>query len=384
MTKRKLHIVSLDVPYPADYGGAIDIFYRLKALHALGFEITLHVFEYGRGKQSELERYAKVIYYSRKRSLFHLLSSRPFIVQSRKSTKLLENLRMDNAPILYEGIHTTWSLEYEDIQKRITFVRMHNLEDEYYRGLRKNASFLKKLFFQQEMVKLKKYQQILKHSTHILAIKEADIPQLKKFNPNVHLLPASIPDLPGKFTQVKRYALFHGNLSVPENIHAAKWIIHALKSVLDPSFPLVIAGKNPGKKLQRFCEMNGVRLESNPSELKLDQLIQEAQIHVLYTAVPSGVKLKLLACLHSSGHLLVNEHMLSGESLHPFCTVANTSKEFKIHFLGMMNSIISEEEFNARSKFIKTHFNNQLNCTIISNLISHEATDQPTAHHHKL
>ena len=127
---KKLHIVCLDVPFPADYGGAIDMFYRIRALHKLGFELVLHVFEYGRGKQKELEKYGEVNYYPRSRSVLHLLSSRPFIVQSRKNNRLLQNLLKDDAPILFEGIHTTWCLEHEAIQRRITFVRMHNVEHE--------------------------------------------------------------------------------------------------------------------------------------------------------------------------------------------------------------------------------------------------------------
>ena len=29
---RRLHVVSLQVPFPPDYGGVIDIYYKLKAL----------------------------------------------------------------------------------------------------------------------------------------------------------------------------------------------------------------------------------------------------------------------------------------------------------------------------------------------------------------
>ena len=32
MTENHLHIISFDVPYPANYGGVIDVFYRVKAL----------------------------------------------------------------------------------------------------------------------------------------------------------------------------------------------------------------------------------------------------------------------------------------------------------------------------------------------------------------
>ena len=37
--EKHLHIISFDVPYPANYGGVIDVFYKLKALHAEGIKI---------------------------------------------------------------------------------------------------------------------------------------------------------------------------------------------------------------------------------------------------------------------------------------------------------------------------------------------------------
>ena len=50
LAQTQLHIISFDVPYPPDYGGAIDVFYKLKALNQEGVKIHLHCFEYGRGK----------------------------------------------------------------------------------------------------------------------------------------------------------------------------------------------------------------------------------------------------------------------------------------------------------------------------------------------
>jgi hypothetical protein len=52
--EKHLHIISFDVPYPANYGGVIDVFYKLKNLHKAGVKIILHCFEYGRGEQKEL------------------------------------------------------------------------------------------------------------------------------------------------------------------------------------------------------------------------------------------------------------------------------------------------------------------------------------------
>lgn len=370
MTSKKLHIISFDVPYPADYGGVIDIFYRLKTLQKLGLEITLHVFEYGRKKDPELDKYAKVIYYRRKRSFFHLFSSRPFIVQSRKSKKLLQTLLLDNDPIFFEGIHTTWYLENPAIQSRLTIVRTHNIEHEYYRGLKRNSSFLKFFFFRLEEYKLKRYEAILNHSKHILAIKPEDAEYFsKKFNRTIHTLPASIPDIPGSFNIVKRYGLYHGNLSVPENENAVLWILTSLKPVLNTSFPVIIAGKNPGKKLIQACNIQGVKLISNPSENELNKLVQEAQIHLMYSPISTGIKLKLLASINSSGHLLVNKNIISGIHDESFFTIAETHKEFKMHFIGMQNSQVSIDEYETRSAYIKANFNNENNCRLIKELL---------------
>ena len=63
MFNNKLHIVSFDVPFPPNYGGIIDVFYKIKALSELGVEIYLHAFEYKTGKSEELEKICKKVYY---------------------------------------------------------------------------------------------------------------------------------------------------------------------------------------------------------------------------------------------------------------------------------------------------------------------------------
>ena len=97
---KQLHIVSFAIPYPANYGGVIDVFYKLKALSALGVKITLHCFKYDRQPAKELETLCqKVYYYPRKMLGSHLLGFYPFIVGSRKSEQLVENLLKNKAPI---------------------------------------------------------------------------------------------------------------------------------------------------------------------------------------------------------------------------------------------------------------------------------------------
>jgi len=345
------------------------MFYRIQALHSLGLNLTIHVFEYGRGKQAELEKYGAVKYYTRTKSIFHLFSKRPFIVQSRMSKELLKALSLDEDPIFFEGLHTCGMLEFASIQHRMTFARMHNVEHDYYRGLTMGSTFLKRWFFRIEARKLKKYETVLSKVKHIFVIKESDKEHFANYQENTHFLPASFPKIEGRFAAIKRYALIHGNLSVSENEQSIYWILNTLQKVMDPTFPIVVAGKNPSKRLVAFCEKMNVQVLANPSEKKLDILIQEAQIHLLHTNVPSGIKLKLLASICSAGHVLVNSNLVQGSGLDQFCTVANEPKEYRMHFVGLKNHEMSKEEFDQRHAYIMRYFNTAANCRIILRLM---------------
>jgi hypothetical protein len=112
-----------------------------------------------------------------------------------------------------------------------------------------------------------------------------------------------------------------------------------------------------------------VQVVANPSEKQLNTLIQEAQIHLLHTNVPSGIKLKLLASIHSAGHVLVNSNLVQGSGLAQFCTVADEPKEYRLHFVGLKNHEMTKEEFDQRHAYITTHFNTAANCRIILRLM---------------
>jgi hypothetical protein len=129
---KHLHIVSLDVPYPPDYGGMTDIFFRIKALYAEGVKIHLHCFDYGRGEHSQLNKYCnEVIYYKRKTALKSLSFKLPYIVKSRDNKTLIKNLLKDDYPVLLEGIHCTYFLFTGKLKNKKVFVRLHNVEFEY-------------------------------------------------------------------------------------------------------------------------------------------------------------------------------------------------------------------------------------------------------------
>ena len=59
----KLHVVSFQVPFPPDYGGLIDVYYKLKALKEAGCSVVLHTYRYEVAEQPDLLKVVDAVYY---------------------------------------------------------------------------------------------------------------------------------------------------------------------------------------------------------------------------------------------------------------------------------------------------------------------------------
>jgi len=142
-----IHIISFDIPFPANYGGVIDIYYKLKALHERGVKVHLHCFEYNREPAPQMELLCEEVhYYPRKTGLIPNLSLLPYIVVSRKSEKMIKTLLKDDYPILFEGMHSCYHLSDPRLKGRVKVYRESNIEHQYYHHLaRAESSISRKL-----------------------------------------------------------------------------------------------------------------------------------------------------------------------------------------------------------------------------------------------
>src|SRR5437764_5791395 len=105
MSEKHLHIVTHNVPWPVDFGGLIDLFYKIKILHQLGVKTHLHCFTQGRPEQPELNKYCESVqYYQREKKISRFSFSLPFIVNSRNCKALIDDLQKDDYPVLLVGI----------------------------------------------------------------------------------------------------------------------------------------------------------------------------------------------------------------------------------------------------------------------------------------
>jgi hypothetical protein len=360
----EINIISFDVPYPANYGGVIDVFYKIKYFYSKGIKIHLHCFEYGRGEQKELNKYCtSVNYYKRKTGVKSQISSTPYIVKSRTSKKLKENLLKNDFPILFEGLHSCFLLDDKKLKNRFKIFRESNIEHDYYNHLAKaEKNVVKKKYYTSEAKKLEKFESIVKHADVTCVVSLTDLKHFQSKYPNNKTL--FVPSFhSGESVNVKsgkgQYILYHGNLSVAENDNAAQFIIKKLFN--ESALPLKIAGLNPSKDLINLIKKYpNIELIQNPSDKEMASLIANAQINLLYTEQATGLKLKLLNVLYNGRHCIVNPKMVEGTSLGRICLVEQNITELKKLIQTTFKTEITDEDVEVRNILLSREYSNEV------------------------
>ena len=367
----KLNIVCFDVPFPATYGGVMDVFYKIRSLSESGIQIYLHVFQYGRQEQIELTKYCvKVNYYPRKTTFVNNIGFLPYIVKSRSNKDLIKNLKAEEAPILFEGLHPTLALKGSIFEGRKTFVRTHNIEHLYYNHLAKTESnIIKKLFYKMEAGKLKYYERILKRCDHILSISRNETNYFKlKYGSGTEYLPAFHPNESiYPLTKKGYFSLYHGNLAIDDNLNAALYLIDCFKPL---DYPLVIAGQCENKKLHAQIDMyKNISFIQLKNDQHLLELFHRAHINVLFSFQQSGIKLKLINALFQGRYTIANSNITEGTGLEELCHIANDKNEIRSTILKLIDLDFSDEEI-AKRKRILVDFSNKKNAQKIIELLN--------------
>lgn len=360
---KHIHIISFDVPFPPSYGGVIDVFFKVKALSEAGVKVHLHCFQYGRKESEELKNYcASVNYYPRRTKPSLLFNSLPYIIVSRSSAELLNNLLKDDHPILFEGLHCCYYLDDARLKDRTLFVRTHNIEHDYYTSLaRVEPSLLKRLYFRSEARKLKKFETKIGSAKKVLAISPKDAEELSQRYGNVMLLPAFHGYANVRIQEGKGdFALYHGNLEVGENNEAALFLVNEVFNDLD--LKLVIAGKNPSAELiAAVKKYPNISIQENIPTNEIHSLISNAQVNVLPTFQATGIKLKLLAALYNGRHCLVNTPMIMETGLEELCTLGDDAASMKALLKKLFEVPFTKAGIEKREAVLKNKFSDEEN-----------------------
>ena len=358
-----LNIISLNIPWPANYGGVLDIYYKMKALHECGVKIILHCFEYERPRTSELEKIChEVHYYKRRTGLLPNLTYLPYNVYGRKDKNLIKNLLKNDYPILFEGLHSCYYLSDKRLRNRFKIFRECNIEHDYYNALSHSTdNIIKKSFFKLEGLRFRLFQKNVKWADLIISVSTTDADYLRKVFPEkkVEFIPCfhaneKITTLTGK----SNYILYHGKLSVPENEKAVLFLIKNVFCKL--KHKCIVAGMDPSDDIYKAASYyNYIEIIPNPEQNKMEELISKAQIHTLVTFQDTGLKLKLLNSLFGGRHTLVNSLMLAGSGLDSLCRIANTPEEMVSECNRLMEIPVDEKTIAQREKLLFPAFSNK-------------------------
>lgn len=366
MSELKLHIVSFAIPDPPDYGGIIDVFYKIKHLAAAGVKIYLHCSQYdGRKPSPLLEQWCeKVWYYPRHTGISGVSITQPYIVYSRRNDELLQNLQTINAPVFFDGLSTAYYLHHPSLNDRIKILRPQNVEQDYYSLLAKRTkNFVKKIYYRREATLLAGYENKLTnvHAFFTVALHDHDFFKTKYPHAVHEYLPSFQPyNTVSAKEGSGNFCLYHGNLSVEENEEAALFLLQEI--IPNLSIPFIIAGKNPSKKLyEEAKKYPHCTVIANPDAEKMDELISDAQIHVLPTFQNTGLKLKLLHALFHGRHVLVNEDMVHGTGLQSICHRAEDAAQFIQKIKELLQAPFDTIEKTKRSSLLMQHYDNRTN-----------------------
>jgi len=295
-----LHVISFAAPYPPVFGGAIDVWHRLRALRAEGVRLTVHAFVYGQSGPSEaLEELAeRTFYYPRANWAGMVLRGFPMSVRSRMHRGLLARLSSDRQPVLFEGTQTTgW---HERLAGRRLLLRLHNIEHEYYGSLAESSPPRYRWLYRRESVALAAYEpKMWPLMSAVFPISVADARRLEGSKvPAVEWLPPfhghdTFEVRPGR----GGYLLYQGDLSLPVNQAA----LLELLALVPPreGRPWRIAGRSGSASFEaRIRGQANLIRHPDVSNEEMDRLIRDAQVVVLHSRHASGMKLKLFPALY--------------------------------------------------------------------------------------
>jgi hypothetical protein len=119
----------------------------------------------------------------------------------------------------------------------------------------------------------------------------------------------------------------------------------------------------------KTTEKGFFELKSNPSEEELNELITNARVHLLYTNQSTGIKLKLINSLQTSGHVLVNPTMVEGTGLERYCTVCDHHYEWKHEITKALDLELNQVRFDMRKRLFANELSVVENCRVIERLV---------------
>lgn len=356
---KQLHIISFNYPYPPSYGGIIDVYYKIKALSDLGIKIHLHCFiDQIPGKiDVEIKEITEnVFFYKKKKNPLLYFSGTPFAAAIRNSEVLLKNLERDKAPILFEGLQTAHIIQFLKDNNHKLYLRYHNNETEYYKGLSlSEKNLFKKIIYRIESLKYIRYQKkLLKKFEAVFCLSEKEYKEVETYSENAQLIHIFHGNQSVKQLNKKgNYFLFHGDLTTADNKRALNETIDLFKTL--PKYQLVVASDRASEDIKRkISEVANISLTPIQTTEKLHHLLENAHGNILVSYQNSGTKVKLFNTLYNSRFVIINGNITDDSVLTSLCLYGADINEIRQKIITSAEKDYDAAE-NRKEILEKTH-----------------------------
>src|SRR5690606_4677736 len=302
----KILVVSGFLPYPPIFGGAIDVWERIKGLHALGHEIDLAVTDKMNPTQEQLDEmilYVRHFFFVRRENkVQQLFNKLPLQLLSRKGVSTIDIYQTFDLLILESEF--CWHIT---LNKSITYknivVRVHNIEGHYFKALGKSSKSLReKVYYKMETSKIKRLSALVfDKADKLWFISKDDLLSVNRSDKSV-FMPFPIN---GSFTlpfeKSGNNVVFMGSLFMQNNTFGLDWYlknIHPLlmNEVADYHFYIIGSLKEANKEIEaKYQNLPQVTFVVNAPCLKEYYTKSKVFINPMFHG--SGVKVKSVNAL---------------------------------------------------------------------------------------
>jgi len=387
MQNKAILVVSQVFPFPLYDGGRVDVFFRLKALKALGYRVYLIAYynpRFSIGAIEQLESLCEAVFpipYLR-RNLKKMLGLMPYNIANKNNVSGLTSIREDLEKreeqfsfVLAESHHVLhvadWFRQAFSIPKLI--LRSHNNEPRFMHSVAVSAPLLSltKPFFYLEALKYrlfeKKVMNTLQKDDAVWHISHDEWERDKTRFKGVkqYFLPAGVEmaDLRPFKEKKDKKVLFIGALFSPNNLQGLQWYLkHVHRRVLQlcPDYRFIVAGNTKGADrtlLTKLLNCPGVSFYDTPDDLS--PLYTEASLFINPMLSGAGVKLKTVQALLNGMPIVSTAVGNEGTGLQnrEHLIVAEKADECASCIASLLNDLALQRRLVTKGQeFLKAHY----------------------------
>lgn len=340
----RILLVANDFPYPPTHGAAIDMWWRIKTLKKLGYQVDIVATVKSMPPEEDIQalqaEVAQLFIVQRQRGLKSAMSALPFQVQSRAALRTVA-LSNEYKAVVMEAEHVASILQNPTLRAQNRILRLHNDEVRFFQELSKSSkSIVRKAFYQSEAAKFRVLsRKIMSKCDALWFISDYERKQHLKRHPADYKKAFFVPPRVDRNVMRRQSlegcrVLFIGTLAFANNSSAVEWYVSKVHQLLCdvPGYNFVIAGNTVGENTEGLKRLvapyNNITLIENPKEI--ESLYKSSAVFVNPVLRGAGLKIKTIDAILAGMPVVTTPTGIEGTGLEHQrqLLVAKTPNEF--------------------------------------------------------